>query len=233
MSYSPADPSTWDKYAASGFVVGLDVGIQADHSALVLAGVWPGAQNVIGVVDIKRFPLGEPLETVADEAAKIARENRARVVFDVSNNSAFAGVLAARMPRGAENFIVGAAITNAAAHAMQPTPMLVTVAGQRAAVRRWTLSKAELVETVAAEFGAKSLSLARAGDWELLHDELIGMERTIRASGSASYGAPAGKHDDLVMALALSAWGCRRFEPAHGGRARISSRRAPSALAWT
>jgi hypothetical protein len=94
VNYSPTDPSTWGRFAASSFVVGLDIGMHADHSALVLAGVWPQAADAIGVVDIKQFRLGTPLEDVADEAAKVSHDDRATVVFDSTNNSAFAGVLA-------------------------------------------------------------------------------------------------------------------------------------------
>jgi hypothetical protein len=97
MSYSPLDPSTWSRQAASSFVVGLDVGMHADHSAFVLAGVWPQASDAIGVVDVKQFPLATPFEDVADVVATVARDNRATVVFESTNNSAFAGVLAARL----------------------------------------------------------------------------------------------------------------------------------------
>jgi hypothetical protein len=141
MSYSPTDPSTWDRFAASGFIIGLDVGMHADHSALVLAGVWPMAAHAIGLVDIKQFPLGTPLEEVADEVATIARDNRAKVIVDASNNSAFVGVLAARLPKPAVNHLVAAAITGALSHAAQPAPMAIAIGGLRSAVSRWTLSK--------------------------------------------------------------------------------------------
>jgi hypothetical protein len=154
------------------------------------------------------------------------------VVFDATNNSAFAGVLAARLPQLAVNWRVAAAITNALSHAAQPTPMLIAIGGLRSAVRRWTLSKSELVETIAAELGNGSLRIARAGDWEVLREELSTMERDVRASGSAFYSAPPDKHDDLVMALALCVFGCRRSgrqaaRPPRSPRPRISS------AAWT
>jgi hypothetical protein len=211
VSYSPTDPSTWSRYAASSFVVGLDIGMHADHSALVLAGVWPQASDAIGVVDIKQFALGTPFEGVADVVATVARDNRATVVFDSTNNSAFAGVLAARLPQPAVNWLIAAAMTGAPSHAAQPTPMPIAIGGLRSAVRRWTLSKSELVETIAAELGNNSLRIARIGDWEVLQEELSTMERSVRASGSAFYSAPPGKHDDLVMALSLAVFGCRRF----------------------
>ena len=86
--YSPLDPATWPLPAASGRILGIDVGLHADHSALALAGVW-GA--LMGVVRVKQFALGTPLEMVADEVAKVARENRATIVVDASNNAAFVG----------------------------------------------------------------------------------------------------------------------------------------------
>jgi hypothetical protein len=167
VSYSPADPSTWSKFAASSFVVGLDVGMHAAHSAFVLAGVWPEASDAIGVVDVKQFALGTPFEDVADVVATVARDNRATVVFDSTNNSAFAGVLAARLPQPAVNWLIAAAMTSALSHAAQPTPMPIAIGGLKSAVRRWTLSKSELVETIAAELGKNSLRIARVGDWEV------------------------------------------------------------------
>jgi hypothetical protein len=232
MMYSPADPSTWSRLAASNLVVGLDVGIHADHSAFVLAGVWPQASDAIGVVGIKHFPLGTPLEDVADQVATVARDNRATVVLDATNNSAFAGVLAARLPQPAVNWLIAAAITSALSHAAQPTPMPIAIGGLKSAVRRWALSKSELVETIAAELGNNSLRIARVGDWEVLREELSTMERIVRASGSASFSAPSGKHDDLVTALSLSVFGCRRLGRHLDRRSRLPRPRI-SSLAWT
>jgi hypothetical protein len=62
MSYSPTDPSTWDRLAALAFIIGRDLGMHADHSALVLAGVWPQASDAIGVVNVKQFALGTRLK---------------------------------------------------------------------------------------------------------------------------------------------------------------------------
>jgi hypothetical protein len=231
MSYSPVDPSTWSLQAASSFVVGLDVGMHADHCAFVLAGVWPQASDTIGVVDTKQFALGTPFEDVADVVATVARDNRATVVFDATNNSAFAGVLAARLPQPAVNHLVAAAITGALSHAAQPTPMPIAIGGLKSVVRRWTLSKSELVETIAAELGNNSLRIARIADWEVLQAELSTMERSVRASGSAFYSAPPGKHDDLVMALSLAVFGCRRFGRPSIPRVRRSLR--VSSAAWT
>ena len=68
MSHDPGDPVNWHKAAASNFTLGLDLGFAADHSALVVGGVWPGAQSAIGVFDIRQLPLGTPMNEVADAA---------------------------------------------------------------------------------------------------------------------------------------------------------------------
>jgi hypothetical protein len=232
MTYSPVDPATWDKLSASGFIIGLDIGMHADHSALVLAGLWPFAGTVIGVVDIKQFELGTPLEEVADEAVRQARANRAMIVVDASNNSAFVALTAARLPRPPANWLTAAAITGALGHAAQPTPMAVSIGALRAAVPRWTLSKSELIEQVDAEMRMKTVKTTTSGAWGLLQDELSTLERVVRTSGSPSFAAPSGKHDDLVMALALSVFGCRRLIRQANQRSSLPRPRV-SSLGWT
>lgn len=213
--------------------LGLDIGLAADHSALITAGAWQsGARTIIGVKDIKKFALGQPLDEVAGHTAEIARAMNARVVFDSSNNSAFASILAARFGKNPANVLVAGVITNALDHAFQPVPMQLSVGGVRCAVPRWTLSKRELVESVSAEIDGGTLRIGQTGDWKALKEELGSMERTVRASGSIAYSAPAGRHDDLVMALSLAVFGLRRIGAAARRRV-VSHRERPSARAWT
>ncbi len=109
--------------------------------------------------------------------------------------------------------------------------MQLSLLGLRAAIPRWMLSKRELIESVSAEIDAGTLRIGKTGDYEALRDELLAMERTVRASGSVAYSAPFGKHDDMVIALALAAFGLRRIgAPA---RARRASRDVPNAAGWT
>jgi len=53
-------------------------------------------------------------------------------------------------------------------------------------------------------------------DWDLLTAEMRRYEYQIMPSGGISYGAPAGFHDDCVMALALA--NHRRWETENCGR---------------
>jgi hypothetical protein len=56
----------------------------------------------------------------------------------------------------------------------------------------------------------------RSGDWGILTNEMKRYEYQISASGNITYGAPAGYHDDCVMALALA--NHRRWETENCGR---------------
>jgi hypothetical protein len=224
------DPTNWNRAAGRSFTVGLDLGFSVDHSALVVGGVWT-RQSTIGVFDIRQLPLGTPMNEVADLAADLVRKYSARVIADLSNNSAFAGLLAARLGRNPANHMVAAVITGATSHANAPTPMSVSLGAVRAAVPSWSLSKSELIETIAAEMENQSLRIGKTGDWELLRDEVGSMERQVRRSGSVGYSAPDGKHDDLLVSLALCIFGCRRF----AGASPVGRDRKPqvSNAAWT
>jgi hypothetical protein len=228
----PDSPLNWPKMSALGLCIGLDIGLAQDHSALVAGGVWQaGGRQVIGTFQIKQFAIGTPLDEVADYATALAKSLRCRIVFDSSNNSAFASLLAARLGPNPSNCLVAAVFTNALDHAAAPVAMALSVGGIRAAIPRWTLSKRELVESVSAEIDGGTLRFGRAGDWETLRDELKGMERTVRQSGSVSYAAASGQHDDLVASLGLCVFGLRRVSsPAVRKRA---TRERYSALAWT
>jgi hypothetical protein len=171
------------------------------------------------------------MNEIADLAADVSRRNSARIVVDLSNNSAFGALLAARLGGTPANHMVAAVITGADMHANEPTPMPVSIGGVRAIVPRWTLSKRELLETVAAEAENHSLRVGKVGDSDKLAAEFSSIERHVRTSGHVSLAAPAGKHDDLVMALSLCVFGCRRF----GGTPTVARRYqpAPSSRAWT
>jgi len=47
--------------------------------------------------------------------------------------------------------------------------------------------------------------------WDVLTSELERYEYEIGPTGSISYGAPSGYHDDCVIALALAQWGRNKY----------------------
>jgi len=204
----------------------------ADHSFMCCGGVWPVAgRPTIGVFEIKQWPTGAALDLVAAEAANKAKELHAKIMVDLSNNTAFASLLAGHFSNPADT-ICGASITNALEHASIPTRLQLAVSGVQSVIPKWSASKRQLVEELGCELDSGSMRLAKVGDWEALRDELSGLERTIRASGSVAYGSASGKHDDGPMSLALLVFALRRLGGMQRRRAR-SRHEAPSARAWT
>jgi hypothetical protein len=240
MSYvettsDPDDVSNWSISAARAVVFGLDVAFSSsgDHSALTIGGVWAqGARSLLGIVEIIQFPRGMPADDLADTVAKKAMfYGNPRILVDVSNNQSFLSTLAIRFPKRASNILMGAQITNSFDHASQPVAHEISPLGQRTVVPKIVLSKRCLVEDLSCELDAKTLRLTQTGNWLELKDELMSMERIVKPA-SVTYSAPAGKHDDLVMALSLCTYGLRKFAPQKSQVAR-PRREKFSASAWT
>ncbi len=84
------------------------------------------------------------------------------------------------------------------------------------------------IEQIGVELDAGSLRFAKMGDWEQLRHELGRLQREVRESGSISYSAPVGEHDDLVAALSLCVYGCRRLVPIRRPPTRSTRRISPS-----
>jgi hypothetical protein len=79
------------------------------------------------------------------------------------------------------------------------------------------------------------VKVARAGDHELLREELARLQGHKKQSGYIVYEAPPGGHDDLADALMVGVWAARRFgRDMQRAGVRATSRQAPfSSLAWT
>ncbi len=74
-------------------------------------------------------------------------------------------------------------------------------------------SKAALVDSLAILFEKRRIVLPEAVIWPEAIDELEAFEYAITDAGNVKTGAPAGIHDDIVMALALATWTPGRFNP--------------------
>ena len=96
-------------------------------------------------------------------------------------------------------------------------------------------SKAEIVQRLAVAIEQRRVSwpggrpAAGGGDWEILTAELKRYEYEIGPAGRVTYGAPAGFHDDCVMALALANHARWRSQNGGGTAARLGSRWMDSA----
>ena len=72
------------------------------------------------------------------------------------------------------------------------------------------------VTPIAQRDGAEGTAWGGGAQWDILTNEMKRYEYQIMPSGGISYGAPAGFHDDCVMALALV--NHRRWESENCGR---------------
>jgi Terminase RNaseH-like domain/Terminase large subunit, T4likevirus-type, N-terminal len=74
-------------------------------------------------------------------------------------------------------------------------------------------SKAALVNALAMMFEQRKIVIPRPELWPEAVEELEAFEYSITDAGTVRTSAPAGMHDDIVMALALAAWELRPSQP--------------------
>jgi hypothetical protein len=73
--------------------------------------------------------------------------------------------------------------------------------------RRWNVSKALLISGVDARLHTGELRFAaELRESEALRDELQDFRRHVTTAGRATYQARTGRHDDLVLAVAIALW---------------------------
>ena len=108
---------------------------------------------------------------------------------------------------------VGAAVGDLfEAGGMKPIRVSITVGSEVTyAKRAWHVAKTALISTVDARLHSGVLRFAAAlRDAPALRDELLDFRRHLSDAGRATYAARAGKHDDLVLAVAIAAWWASR-----------------------
>jgi hypothetical protein len=72
---------------------------------------------------------------------------------------------------------------------------------------RWSVAKSLLVSGVDAALQASTLRSAKElGEAHALHEELKDFRRHLSSTGRATYQTRVGKHDDLVLAVAIALW---------------------------
>jgi hypothetical protein len=235
--YNADNPATWNLFSSETVVVSCDIGFARDYSVLTLLGLWRGAVGpVIGVVEVKRLPLGCTPDEVVNAALEMARPYDAKIIWDASNQSAMGQLFATRIGRKVAEKVFAASITAATEHAESPGQLPVTAVDMRVMLPKLSLSKRELCETVDQMMRSGQLRIGRSdtSDWQVLVDELTQMERRETAAGRISYSAPDrdDAHDDAIMSLAIGVALINRI----GGttRRKIRPRREkPGPRAWT
>lgn len=192
-------------FSESTFALAADLGQSTDPSAVAICEHvrhievdWKGRENPIGVsFDIRylrRLPLGS---SYVDQVGEIRR-------------------LLARPPlnAGCEFAIdetgVGRAVGDLFDSAgTKPTRITITSGDKQSSrgARRWHVPKQLLISSLDARLHTGELRFAsELSEAAAMAEELKDFHRHVSAAGRYSFAARATKHDDLVLAVALSLW---------------------------
>lgn len=114
---------------------------------------------------------------------------------------------------------------------LRPTKVTIT-SGERSSpngTRSWHVPKGVLISSLDAALHTKALKFAaELAEASAMADELSSFRRNVSAAGRYTYDARVGKHDDLVLAVALGLWsfvGKPKFPVGGSGTYRTSSRK--------
>lgn len=181
------------------YTLGLDLGQAQDYSALVIV-EQSDDRTRYDARDIRRWPLGTAYpQIVSDVSALLALPLLAEAALVVDATGVGRPVV--------ELF---------AAAGCEPKGVMIT-AGNHATrdpeSGYWHVPKKELVSTVQIGLQSGTLQIARAlPEAATLTEELLNFQVKITAAANETYGEwRVGKHDDLVLALALALW----YAPRH------------------
>jgi hypothetical protein len=174
------------------FTLGLDLGQAQDYSALVIV-EHDGERST--VPHIQRWPLGTSYPRIVQDVAVLRA------------TPALAGCALVVDATGVGRPVVEMFV----AAGCHPYGVMIT-GGSHATydldTGYWHVPKKELVSTVQVALQSSTLQIARAlPDAATLTEELLSFQARITTAANDQYGEwRAGKHDDLVLALALALW---------------------------
>jgi hypothetical protein len=185
------------------YVLAADLGQSSDPTAIAVLehchafreharGGSDQVEDTFDVRHLARLPLGLSYpEQVAEIARLAARPPIAgcEVIFDSTG--------------------VGAAVVDLADRAgLRPVRVVITAGGEQKWINgSWHVAKGILISTLDARLHAGELRFAKelheAGAME---GELKDFRRKVSAAGRFQYEARVGRHDDLVLAVAIGLW---------------------------
>jgi len=171
----------------SCFIVGADIGQARDPTALA---VIEAVAEEMQVRHLERLPLATPYPDVVRRIAEMVQKlSGAELVVDATG-----------VGRPVVDHLRKAGLS----------PIAVTITAGKAVTFEdgfWRVPKHELVRALVVSFEGDRLRIAaRLRYATALRDELQAFQRKVTGAGRGVYGATAGAHDDLVIAVALAAW---------------------------
>ncbi|MFW6028364.1 MAG: hypothetical protein ACOC9Q_02435 [bacterium] len=159
---------------------------------------WSGpagkATDVFDVVHLQRLPLGlsyvDQVEHIAQLLARPPLKSGCEFVIDATG--------------------VGRPVADLFDDAgLRPTQVTITAGDKQLphGSRRWGIPKGTLISGLDARLHTGELRFAAAlHDADAMAEELKDFRRKVSAAGRYSYDARVGRHDDLVLAVALGLW---------------------------
>jgi len=202
------------------YTLGLDLGKMNDHTALAIAQEWPERTDLnFGQATLTpswaddpsydlrwlfRWPLRTNYHTIAEAVAR-------RV-------AALVAIPRAEVQLFVDGTGVGTAVVEIlaqqAAIKQQRCMKTITITAGREVTRvsdGWHVAKGELVSVAQVALQRGRLNVAPAlPEARTLRDELATFEVTMTEAANATFSHRDGKHDDLVLAVALALWGARQ-----------------------
>lgn len=147
---------------------------------------------------LERVPLGTPypqvVQRVADLYSRPPLKDTGQLVIDETG--------------------VGRAVADIFETAgMRPQRVAITAGSETTNpdARRWHVPKATLISTVDALLHIGQLRFAvNLTDAGALAEELKDFRRKVSDAGRATYNARTGKHDDLILSIAIALWWAKR-----------------------
>ncbi len=217
--------------ATSRFIMGADLGQSSDPTAIC-------------VLHHTVTPLDEWDHEMGGEVKPKRSRQRSRVHYDVRYLSRIplgtpypqivqqVGDLLARPPlnEGCELVVdetgVGRAVADIFDSAgLAPTRVTITAGNEttRQGERRWHVPKSLLISTVDAMLHTGALRFSPdLTDAGALAEELKDFRRKVSEAGRSTYNARTGKHDDLILSIAIALWRATTPRGASGGQVEAS-----------
>ena len=205
----------WTRFLAppadEAFIAGCDLGQSMDQTALIVMRHTRAPletytmdkkkrttrQNIeehFDVVHAERLPLGTPYPDVVQH------------VRDVLNRPPLRDCCHLVIDESGVGRAVGDMFTEAGLRAVRVAITAGTDAVKRDGLR-WSVAKSLLISAMDAKLHAGELRFAaELGEAHALAEELRDFRRHVGAAGRATYQARTGRHDDLVLAVAIALW---------------------------
>jgi hypothetical protein len=194
------------------FIVGVDLGQASDPTAVGVLHAYSEredpaepAKHFYDVRHLQRLPLGMSYPAIVHDVATMLERPPLRGVAELVIDETGVG-------RAVGDIFVQSGL--------KPTRVTITAGndGGQSGYRRYTVPKSLLISTLDAKLHTGELRFAKdLREASAMESELKDFRRHVSEAGRYSFEARTGKHDDLVLAVAIALWRAVKRRPSFGG----------------